>query len=140
MSDLDQRPASNRRPLAQPLPRTWFLGTTEYRLYALREASALFLGIFVINVCWAVVALSRGLETWERWLAFQRHPAVVVFTVITLAMVLLQSVTWFQVSPKAIRVRLGERQLRASWIIAAQYAAAFVVLALLIWRARGGRS
>ena len=127
------RPVSHRRPLRQPLPRTWFLRTPEFRAYALREVSSLVVGLSVVHLAGAVVAINRGLEAWDRWLAFQRHPAVVVATAFVLVMAVVHAVTWFHVSPAIVRVRVGHRQLPAVWVVAGQYAAALGILGALVW-------
>ena len=134
------RPVSRRRPLTRPMPRTWFLRTPEFRWYALREVSSLAVGLSVVHLAGAVVAINRGLDAWERWLAFQRHPAMVAVTAFVLVMAVVHAVTWFHVSPAIVRVRIGRRLLPGAWAVAAQYAAALGILAALIWWIARGTS
>lgn len=137
LSVLDQRgvgrPASRRRPLRQPVPRTWFLQTPEFRLYALREASSLVVGLSVIHLVGAIVAINRGVEAWARWLAFQRQPAVVVATLFVLGMAILHAVTWFHVTPAIVRVRVGTWRLPGWCVITAQYVVAIAILVVFVW-------
>ena len=129
-------PQSSRRPLVHTMPRTWFLDTPAMRLYALRELTSVFIGLFTLHAMCAAIALARGAEEWTRWVAFARSPAIVAATALTLACSLLAAVTWFHAAPAAIRVRVGERVLPGRAIVAGQYAAALAVAGIAIWIAR----
>jgi fumarate reductase subunit C len=53
--------------------------------------------------------------------------------VVALAFVLLHSVTWFNLAPKALVIRVGHWIVPPKFIVAANYAAWIVVSAAVAW-------
>lgn len=129
------RPA--RRPHHPPVRRTWFLATREHRAYALREVSSVVVGLFVLNLGIGLVSAHRGAGAFTRWVELQRSPAVVVLTVVALAMAVVHATTWFRATPAIIRVRRGRRHLHRRWVVLGHYLllAAFAVVVVL-WLGR----
>jgi fumarate reductase subunit C len=99
----------------------------------LREVSSLIVGLWAIHLIGGVVAINRGIDHWTAWLAWHRHPAAVAFTALALIAAVYHAVTWFHLAPAIVRVRLGARRVPRWIIIAAQYGAALVVVALGTW-------
>nr|WP_195969251.1 hypothetical protein [Cellulomonas hominis] len=134
-ADPRGRPA--RRPHRPPVRRAWFLATGEYRAYALREASSVVVGLFVLNLVTGLVAAHRGVDAFTRWVGLQRSPAVVVLTVVALVMAVVHATTWFRATPAVIRVRRGRRHLHPRWVVLVHYLllAAFAVVVVL-WLGR----
>ncbi|GAB2453508.1 hypothetical protein [Xylanimonas ulmi] len=131
------QPASARRPVSRPMPRTWFLRSRQMRAYALREVSSFIVGLFLLDLVVGMVALHRGPQAWDSWVTLQRHPLNVVLIVFVLAMTLVHATTWYAAAPKIVRVRIGQAYLSGRWIVAAQYVVALAVLAatvVWIWR------
>jgi fumarate reductase subunit C len=67
-----------------------------------------------------------------------RSPAFLALNTVALAFVLFHSVTWFNLAPKAMVVRLGGRRVPDALIAGANYAAWLVLSAgvlAVLWRA-----
>ena len=98
--------------MAKPYPRqhsnTWFLKRRPYRLFMLRELSAVFLAVYVVLMLILVSKVYDGEVAYEHYRDFLQSPLVIFFHLVTLAFALLHTATWFQAVPKAIRVRRGE--------------------------------
>jgi fumarate reductase subunit C len=58
---------------------------------------------------------------------------VTVLNVVALVFVLLHTVTWFNLTPQAMAVRVGGRRVPALQIIAGQYAGLAVVSGFVFW-------
>jgi fumarate reductase subunit C len=85
-----------------------------------------------------VRAVSRGDSTYQEFLAWSRHPVVMVLNVVTLLFVVFHAVTWFNLAPKAMVVHVGHKRLPGSLISASNYAAWVVATALVVWALVGG--
>lgn len=126
--------AGARRPHREPLPRTWFLRTRAYRWYALREVSAVVLGLYAVNLAVGLIALHRGPDSWARWVDAQAHPVGVGAGVVALAAALVHAVTWLLAMPKAVRIRRGRRYLAGRWVVlAGAVSCAAVSAVVLLW-------
>lgn len=132
--DEGTEPRGHRAPYRRPVRRTWFLATHEYRVYALRELSSVVVGLFVLNLLIGLVSVHRGLEAWTWWVELQRHPVVVVMTVGALLMAVVHATTWFQATPKIIKVRRGRRYVADVWVVLQHYVLlALFALVVVLW-------
>lgn len=122
------------RPYHAKMPRLWFLKDPAMRLYALRELSAPFLGVWAMVALAGLVCLAAGEASWVRWRELQAHPAMLGFNGLVLIMAVTHSLTWFSVAPKAAPQVISGRRVsqRAIWIA---HLAAWVVAsaAILAW-------
>ena len=77
--------------------------------------------------------LSEGPEAWTAYLEALRSPLSVAFHVVGLAFAAYHSLTWFNLTPKALPIRIGESTVPAPAIAGAHYVAwAVVSLAILV--------
>lgn len=120
---LGRMPAAetHRRPYRPTTKRTWFLANREYRAYALREVSSVVVGFFVFNLVVGLVCLHRGLESWQWWVSLQTNPLNLTLTVLAVVMSLVHATTWFQATPKIIRIQRGTRYVADFWVVAQHY-------------------
>ncbi len=107
--------------------------------FILRELSSLAVGYVGLLLLLTVWTLGRGAGDYAELQAWLRWPPVVLLTVIALLFVLYHSITWFNLTPKAMPpIRVGGKRL-ADWMIAAPNYVIWVVLsALIYWFVKGG--
>ena len=111
----------------------WWLGRRSYLAFILREVSSVFVAWAVVFLLLLVVAVSGGEESYRQFLSWAGRPWVVLLNLVALVFVAFHSVTWFNLSPQAIVVRLRGKRVPGVWIAAANYAAWAVVSALVAW-------
>lgn len=100
--------------------------------YMAREVTCIFIAIYSAILVVGVYRLAEGQVAYERFLAALTSPASVAFHVLALVFAVYHSVTWFNLSPKAMPVQLGEKFLPDAVIAGAHYIAWIVItLALL---------
>ena len=128
----------SRRPYIRPVSASsWWLAQPRYIRYMAREASCIFIGAYTAVVVVGLLRLSQGAAAWEAFLEALQTPASVVFHLLALAFALYHTTTWFNVTPKAMPVQIGEASLPGSVIIGAHYAGWAVVSALILFLAGG---
>ena len=110
--------------MAKAYPRhhdsMWFLTRWPYRIFMLRELSAVFLAAFVVLLLVLVRRVHEGQTAFDEYVTVANSPAMLAFLVVALAFAVLHSVTWFQAAPKALRLRRGEDAVPAGLIVGAQ--------------------
>jgi fumarate reductase subunit C len=111
----------------------WWLQNRSYAGFVLRELTSVFVAFFAVVYLWQLRALVQGPEAYAYFLARLKTPLFLVLHGVALLFVLFHAVTWFNLAPKAIVVRLrGERV--ADWIIAGvNYAAWFALSGIVAW-------
>lgn len=117
----------------KPMSTWWWLGKRTYLVFILRELSSIFVAWFVLFMLLLVRAIGQGDAEYQRFLDRVDHPLVVLLNLVALVFVSFHMVTWFNLTPQAMVVRVGGRRIRPSWIVASQYVAWIIVSAFVLW-------
>ncbi len=123
-----------RKPYVREVPRLrWFFRHPRYLRYMAREVTCLFIGAYTLLLLVGVKRLAEGEAAYEAFLAALASPASVVFHAAALAFSAYHSVTWFNVTPKALPLQVGERFVPGGVIAGLHYAVwAALSLAILV--------
>jgi fumarate reductase subunit C len=111
----------------------WWLGRWAYLKFILRELSSIFVAWFVIETLMQIHALSQGPLAYADFEDFMRNPFVIALNLISLLFVVFHTITWFNLAPKAMAVRLGGKRVPGVMIAGPQYVAWVVVSAAVAW-------
>src|SRR3712207_4974886 len=95
----------------QPVPRLWWLRRRTYTLFLLRELSSVFVAWIVLYLLLLVHAVARGPAAYDRFLDWSASWRVVALNVIALAFVVYHAVTFVNLTPQAMVVRLRGRRV-----------------------------
>jgi fumarate reductase subunit C len=128
-----RHPAAEPRAYRRPVSIFWWLRKRSYTLFALRELSAVFVAWTVVFLLLLMWALAQGDAEYRAFLDWAGTPWVVVLNVVTLAFLLLHAVTWFNLTPAAMAVRVGGRRVPPRAVAAGAYAGWLVVSAAIVW-------
>jgi fumarate reductase subunit C len=124
---------SDVRTYRRPVSTWWWLRKRSYFVFVMRELSSLFIAWLVVYLLLLVAAIGRGPAAYDGFLDFAAHPAVVVLNLISFGFVVLHTMTWFSLTPKAIDARVAGRPVPAAAVIASQYVGLAVVFTFVVW-------
>ncbi len=117
----------------------WWLGQWQYLKFILRELSSVFVALVIIMTLLQLRGLRNGAEEYARLQTLLKSPAVIAVSVISLFFVIFHTITWFNLAPRAMPVRLGGKRI-PEWLVAATNYAVWIVtsgvVAFLILRWR----
>ncbi len=116
-----------------PVSTWWWLRRRSYVLFILREVSSLFVGWSVVFVLLVVRAVGNGPRSYGDFLNWADTPWVVVLNVVTLAFIVYHAVTWFQLTPKAMVVRVRGQRVPGAAIAGSAFAGWIVVSLFVAW-------
>jgi fumarate reductase subunit C len=105
----------------------WWLQNRSYTRFVLRELTSVFVAFFAVIYLWQLRALAQGPEAYERFLARLRTPLFLSLDTVAFLFVLFHAITWFNLTPKAIVVRLRGKRVPDSIILGLNYAAWLVL-------------
>src|SRR5260370_10222089 len=111
----------------------WWLGKWTYLKFILRELSSIFVAWFVVETLMLIKALSDGLLAYAEFQQFLQNPIVVALNVISLCFIVFHTITWFNLAPKAMAVRMGGKRVPDVLIAGPNYVAWVVVSAAVAW-------
>jgi len=110
----------------------WWLGRVSYFLFILRELSSLAVAWVVFYLLLLVAHVSEGDVAYQHFLDWSRTPFALFMNIGSLVFVTLHAITWFNLAPQAMVVKLGSRRVPGSLIAGSNYGAWIVVsLAIL---------
>ena len=123
------------------LPRTysvrvstyWWLTRWAYLKFIVREASSIFVAWGVVVTLLAIRALERGPVAYADFEAWLRTPAVLTTNAISFCFVLFHAVTWFNLAPTAMAVRVRGKRVPGLALSAPNYVAWLVISAAVAW-------
>jgi fumarate reductase subunit C len=131
MSDTRiQRPG-----LYYPKMRTnWWLSRPGYIRFMIREATSVFIAIFLIEFLVMVHAIAQGPDAYAAVVGRLASPGWIVFNAVALVFALYHTVTWFKLTGVVQVVQIGDKRVLPALIVAGAFAAWGVVsLFLLYW-------
>ena len=121
------------KPYLRTMPSTWWLRRWPYFFFMLREVSSVFVAAYLMLFLVMIHRLSQGPAAYEAFLEGLQSPLAIVFHGVALAFALLHTITWFQLTPKAMAIWRGEERLRPALLIVPNYVGWIVISAAIAW-------
>lgn len=125
----------SRKPFVRVVSRTrWYFRHPRYLRYMSREVTCIFIGALALLLLCAVVRLSQGQVAYESFLASLQGPWSTLGLLLVLIFAVHNTTSWFNVTPKAMPVQIGEEFLPGKFIVAGHYVLwILVTLAVLFY-------
>jgi fumarate reductase subunit C len=111
----------------------WWLGRVSYLAFILRELSSLFVAWFVVYLLMLIWAIGRGDVRYQEFLAWSARPTVLGLNLISLLFIVFHAITWFNLAPEAMVVRIGRTRVPGILIAASNYVGWAVVSVVVAW-------
>jgi fumarate reductase subunit C len=115
----------------------WWLSRGSYVAFITRELSSVFVAWSVVYLLLLIRSVGQGASAYQEFLRWSSHPAVLLLNVVTLLLVTFHAVTWFNLAPQAMVVRVRGRRVPGSLVAASNYAAWVVASALVAFLVLG---
>jgi fumarate reductase subunit C len=109
----------------------WWLQNRTYAGFVLRELTSVFVAFFALIYLWQLRALAQGPEAYAQFLARLSTPPYLALHALTFVAVVFHSITWFNLAPRAMVVRVGGRRV-PDWAIVGLNYGAWIVLSVVI--------
>ena len=139
---MSERPENPKNPDYEIYNPRWYrpgvsrylwLDRGTYVAFMLREVSAVFVAWFIVYLLMLIHALSQGAASYQQFLGWSAGVGILILNIVTLIFVLIHAVTWFNLAPQAMAVRLGGKRVPDILISGSNYGAWAVVSAFLVW-------
>ncbi len=111
----------------------WWLQRWEYLRFVLREISSVFVAYFVVLLLVEIYAVSRGPQSYANFQGLLSNPLVITVNVVSFFFVVFHSITWFNLSARAMVVRVGGKRIPGFMISGPNFAAWLVISAVIAW-------
>ena len=111
----------------------WWLGQRQYLKFILRELSSVFVALFVVMTLFQLNALKDGPDAYADFQRSLQSPLVIAVNAIGFLFIVFHSITWFNLAPSAMPVRLGGKRVPAFLVAAPSYVMWILVSAFVSW-------
>lgn len=133
MTDQAARTEFHPRWYRERVSTWWWLGEWHYLKFILRELSSLSVAWFVGLTLFQLRALLHGPDAYARFSARLQSPVMVAFNLIAFCFVMFHAITWFNLAPRAMPVRIGGKRVPEFLVAAPNYALWIIVSAFVGW-------
>lgn len=116
------------------MPILWWAKRASYLRFIIRELTSLAVAYFAILLLLLIRALSQGEEAYYQFNELLKTPIMILLSIVALVGLLYHSVTWFNLAPKAIVVKLGKWKVPDIFIILSNYIGWMTISAIIWWR------
>ena len=125
---------TSRKPFVRQVSKTrWYFKHPRYLRYMSREVTCVFIGAFALLLLCALERLSQGQAAYESFLAAITGPWSALGLLVILVFAVHNATSWFNVTPKALPVQIGEEFLPGKYIIGAHYAVWVLASAMVLY-------
>jgi len=126
----------SRRPYVREMSKSgWWLSQHRYVGYMIRELSCILIGAYTAVLVVGLIRVSQDQAAYVDYLDTLWGPVGFVFHAVAFLFALYHSISWFNVTPKAMPLRMGDRRVPGGAIIGAHYAGWAVVSAAVLFLA-----
>jgi fumarate reductase subunit C len=127
-----------RKPFVREMPATWWLTRRAYFYFMLRELTSVFIAAYcVVLLVFLWKVRHHGQEGVSDFIDTLTSPGWFAFHFLALVAAMYHAVTWFNLTPKVLVLRIGEERV-PGWLIAgANYVLWIIVSLLMIWLVLG---
>ena len=110
----------------------WWLGQRQYLKFILRELSSVSVAFCVVELLFLFHAL-RSPDAYAHYVHALRSPVLILLNVISFFFVTFHTITWFNLAPHAMDIRVAGRRVPGIALTAPNYIGWVVVSAILCW-------
>ncbi len=111
----------------------WWLARWAYLKFILREGSSVFVAWIVVLTLLQIRALTRGPADYAAFQERLRSPLLLAINAVSFLFVVFHAVTWFNLTPKAMAVRVHGKRLPGFAVAAPNYVAWVAISAAVAW-------
>lgn len=115
------------------MPIFWWLRKLSYTKFITRELTSLAVGYAAVLLVVQIEMLSRGEEAWGGFQELLRSPALLTFHGVVLLFLLIHTITWLNLAPRALVVRLGRVRIPDGAVLFGHYAAWLAASVVVAW-------
>ena len=111
----------------------WWLDRWPYLRFILRELSSVFVAWFVVLALLQIKALKNGPTAYTEFQERLRSPILVAVNVVARLFVIFHAATWFNLTPKAMPLRVGGKRVPSLFIVAPSYLVWLAISVTVAW-------
>ncbi len=111
----------------------WWTKRLSHFRFISRELTSIAVAFIAIELLLLSKAIMNGEESYQAFVQSLTHPILIILNLIALGGILYHSITWFNLAPKAMVIKLGENKVPGFLIALGNYLGWIVISAIIVW-------
>jgi fumarate reductase subunit C len=111
----------------------WWLKNRAYLKFVLRELTSVFVAFFAMLLLWQIQALGQGPDAYARFTARLKSPLFLTLNVVAFLFVLFHTITWFNLTPTAMVVRVRGKRVPDTIVAGSNYVVWLLLSGIVAW-------
>jgi fumarate reductase subunit C len=111
----------------------WWLKNRAYLKFVVRELTSVFVAFFAVLYLWQLRALAEGPDAYAQFMAQLKTPLFLTANLVALVFVLYHTITWFNLTPTAMVVRVRGKRVPDRIVAGSNYVVWVLVSAVVAW-------
>src|SRR5260221_69520 len=111
----------------------WWASRWSHIKFISRELTSVFVGGYAFVFLMYVRSILQGPEAFQKFSSLMRSPLMIVVHVIAFVGLLFHSITWFNLAPQAMGIKIGDKNIPGVVIALMNYGGWVVISFVLVW-------
>ena len=109
----------------------WWMRKWSHFKFILRELTSLAVAYFVLLALCLLRAIGDGPASYAAMQEWLKTPLAIALNLIAFILLLFHTITWFNLAPRAMPIRVGGKRL-PDWMVAAPNYVAWLVISVIV--------
>lgn len=115
------------------MPILWWTQRNSHLRFVLRELTSLAVAYFAVVLMLLIRSVSQGEAAYQRLIDSLSSPAIMILSVIALVGLVFHSITWFNLAPSAMVIKVGKHRVPGVMIALSNYIGWIIISGALVW-------
>ena len=111
----------------------WWLKDRAYMKFVVRELTSVFVAFSAMLFLWQIRAVTEGPDAYAQFMARLKTPLFLTVNIVTFVFVLYHTITWFNLTPTAMVVRVRGKRVPDTFVAGSNYVAWLIVSVIVAW-------
>ncbi len=131
--DIKDRTPTLTKTYKKKIPILWWTQRASHLRFIGRELTSLAVAYVAILILLMIRAASQGEEAYFEFMVLLKSPMMMFFSVFTLGGLFFHSITWFNLAPKALVIKIGKTRIPGLMIALANYIGWVIISVVIVW-------
>ena len=133
MSDLSHYTPYHPRWYRRRMSVWWWLKNRAYAMFVVRELTSVFVAFFAMLYLWQLRAVAKGPDAYAQFMARLKTPPFLILDAVALLFVLFHTITWFNLTPTAMVVRVKGKRVPDRIVAGSNYVVWVLLSGVVAW-------
>lgn len=115
------------------MPIFWWTQRTSHLIFIARELTSMAVAYLAILLLFLIRAISSGEEAYFEFIDLLKSPLMIVLSLFVFGGLLFHSISWFNLAPKAIVIKVGKTRIPGFIIALSNYIGWLIISIVIVW-------